>query len=293
MIAKEWDDDHAHSAPRGWKHAVAATLPTILVFGLVHTALVFVLTDPLSARTFVDEGFGRPQGIEYLPRVVLDEFVLALLPLSVLACFASLRERTRLLGVAALVSAVPYCAAALHLLVNEPEFGAYLIPLVLPYAGIAVLAWPRYILVAAVVVGASLGLRTIRIFDPKPADAQYRRDLGERFESGGGAVFLGTPSELTAFLLAAPQFEPMPLDEFLVQPPETVRAALPYFDRKLDERLSKGELVLLTEGARQLLTQPTDTVLRSGNVLGEHLEARYVFDDVSHGAFHATALRRR
>lgn len=276
VVAKPVDGGHA---ARGRALAVA------LSFVAAHVGLVFVVADPFGASRFVEEGFGRPQGVEHLPRVVLDEYVLALMPLSVLGLAVGFQRTTRWLGVAAFLAALPYCAAALELLVAEPEFGAYLLPLALPLAYVCVRAYAAPILVLAAVVASVLGLATLRVFAPSAEDLRYRADLSTCIGEDRGMIFVGAVDELTNLLIAEPALDIVPLDEILVQAPEAVRATLPIFDAKLRDEWAKGRRTWLSGGARALLASDTDALpLRSRSVLAEHLDAQYEWRAVSRGS---------
>lgn len=115
-----------------------------LVAGAVHATLVLVLPRVLPScygfwadlgtglRT--ESSIGRPQSLDYLPNIFMQEWLWPLLPLSVFAFTAVLRRALWAEFAAFAVGMVPYLWLSVRQLVHEPEYGAYMLPMTLPAA---------------------------------------------------------------------------------------------------------------------------------------------------------------
>jgi hypothetical protein len=87
------------------------------------------------AEGFRQEGsIGRPQGLEWTGVIFVQEWLWPLLPLSALVFLAPLRAGLRREFVAFALGAVPFLYLSVRQLVFEPEFGAYLLPMLVPAA---------------------------------------------------------------------------------------------------------------------------------------------------------------
>ncbi|MFQ5506378.1 MAG: hypothetical protein ACE5F1_16535, partial [Planctomycetota bacterium] len=75
-----------------WRRA----LRLALLAALVHVAASFLVSDPLQSGHFLELGFGHPQGIVHLPGVLLEEWLLPFLPLSLVCLAAFFRPALRL-----------------------------------------------------------------------------------------------------------------------------------------------------------------------------------------------------
>jgi hypothetical protein len=266
-----------------WQQAVReGALGTLvlqaLVAGMVHAALFLLLPHLLPAqyglfadlhRAFSIEGnTGRPKGIAYMPEILLQEWFVPLLPVSVTA-FAALRRR-KLWGEAAAfcLGMAPLVYICLHLLVGEPEHGAYLLPMVLPAALLTARSLPLRVnamLVGLSAVGA-FGQWFWHEHRLAPAYAEWVADLHTAAEGKPMYAVLGSHEEL------AMGFARLSTDEFLwtrddaIMPraqltPEHLQAVHQW----LELQRVQGRAVLLTASAVSTLEDPAAQMRREGS----------------------------
>ena len=141
------------------------------VAGAVHAAQWFVMPRLLPehygfwadlGRGFAAESsIGRPQSLDYLPAILWQEWLRPLAPLSWLALGALASGRSRRDAVVLLVGFLPFLYISVRQLVFEPEFGAYLLPMLpaaaLLGASLPLGRWGRFaVLVATIGNGLSL-----------------------------------------------------------------------------------------------------------------------------------------
>lgn len=123
------------------------SLPSILcaaVAGGVHGALLLGLPQlfpafyghwaDLGAGMAAEASIGRPQSLDYTPRIFWQEWLLPQLPLSLFAFMAVAVPRLRAEFAAFLIGFAPFLYVSVRQLVFEPEFGAYMVPMLLPAA---------------------------------------------------------------------------------------------------------------------------------------------------------------
>lgn len=261
-----------------------------LVFAASFAALLFTWTDPFANRDFVEGGFGRPQGVEYLPGITWREYLLGLAPLSVLAPLAITKREVRMQALAFVLACVPYLYGALKLLVGEIEFGAYLLPLALPAAYLCTRAWPLPVLALCMVFGTSLGVRNVLRFHADEQETQLREGMRDAVATRSVLVMLGSVDEFEAILIAAPRAQLVPLDELARQAEAQIRAALPFFDQRIAAAIAKKREVWISAAGLAFLDQPASAAFPSGAVLARHIRERYRLDRCGAGSFESFRL---
>ncbi|HLQ37442.1 MAG TPA: hypothetical protein VK348_06560, partial [Planctomycetota bacterium] len=92
------------------------------------------LYSDLHAAFSVEGSTGRPNSLDWLPSIFVQEWLWPLLPLSVLPLLALRRAGLRLELLAMALGMAPLLYICVRLLVGEPEYGAYLLPMLLPAA---------------------------------------------------------------------------------------------------------------------------------------------------------------
>ncbi|MCR9243573.1 MAG: hypothetical protein NXI31_00975 [bacterium] len=107
-----------------------------LLFGLLPLLLpgFYGFWADLAAGAAAEGSIGRPQSLDYTPRVLWEEWLLAWPVWSVVAFAAGMRVRQRRECTAFVIGFAPYLFVCVRQLVFEPEFGAYMLPMVLPAA---------------------------------------------------------------------------------------------------------------------------------------------------------------
>jgi len=119
------------------------SLSMAAVAGVVHGALAFGLPQllpgyghwsDLGAGFAAESSIGRPQSLDYTLQIFWQEWLWPQLPLSLFAFTAALSRSLRREFIAFVIGFVPFLYLSVRQLVFEPEFGAYMLPMVLPAA---------------------------------------------------------------------------------------------------------------------------------------------------------------
>ena len=182
------------------------------VAGGVH-ALLFVVMPKLLPSHYgfwadLDAGLeaegsiGRPQSFDWLPTIFVQEWLWPLLPVSALVFVAPLRRALRLEFAAFAIGLAPFLVLCVRLLVFEPEYGAYVLPLVLPAALLVAQATPvRWQLAVAgsLLVGVLPWVTPDRMLDKNAmVDAAFARSVAEAAGSAEPFVMVGSAHELAS-----------------------------------------------------------------------------------------------
>lgn len=258
-----------------------------VVAGSVHSVLFLVLPRlfPGFYRFWADLGaglheegsIGRPQSFDWSGTILLQEWLAPLLPVSVAVFLAPLRRALRLEFLAFVVGFLPFFAICVRQLVFEPEYGAYLLPLVLPASLLcaqacpARLRRPAFLLLLAGLV-PWFGPSRAHLREQEAVDAAFAASVQE---AAGGAkpfVLVGSARELAS---AYARLQP---DELLwVREDATMEPALATPERLagvgafLGALHAGGRAVLLTEGALASLDDPRAAMLAEKATL--HVES--------------------
>jgi hypothetical protein len=282
----------------------AAEFGRAALAGGVHAALILVLPRllpacygfwaDLGAGAAAEGSIGRPQSLDYAGVIFWQEWLLPLLPLSVLVFAALLRRRLWPEFAAFAVGFVPYLYVAVRQLVFEPEYGAYLLPMVLPAAMLTArrfaarrVAWP--LLLVGVYVWYQGPLQHLRV--QRQQDDYFAIGAASAAATARPYVLVGSHRELgSAFARLDP-------DDFLWVQPNAFRpreeldprrlAAVEIYLRQLH---GEGRAVLITESAIATLDDPRSARLlekpslhveanatMAGPLLAERLRAAFAF----------------
>ncbi len=250
--------------------------------GAVHVALWLALPRllpahyghwaDLAAGFAAEASTGRPQSLAFLPEIVWQEWLRPLAPMSWLALGALFVPGLRREAVAFVLGLAPFLYVSVRQLVDEPEFGAYLLPL-LPGAALLVarLPLPRIVLWFLLAATVANGLTLEPWRRSEPVD-----DLAvevERAEPGGAPfVLIGSHRELAVayetFGVPAQRRDPLRDDRFLwVRAQASARAetftpeqalGVEHFLKALQAR---GRAVLITRTALASLDDPRAAML--------------------------------
>ncbi|GAB4144240.1 MAG: hypothetical protein Fur0037_12000 [Planctomycetota bacterium] len=243
----------------------------------------------LSAAFARESSIQRPQGLEWMPAIFGQEWLLPLLPLSVLVVPAAFRSELRAESLVLALGLLPYLYLATRQLVFEPERGAYLLPLLLPAARICSAFWIGKRGLSVLVVLSMLGgILQILIHERGLAGA-YREFANGVAKAARGAsrppfVLIGArklPGEdgphdelamafasldPSTFLWVRSQAQ-MPRERF---DPAQAAATVAWLGGILDQ----GRPVLVTEGAMAELATPSE-VLRGEKDTGQPSNDHY------------------
>ena len=143
----------------------------VALAGAVHALLWFALPRlfpsyygvhaDLAAAFAKETSINRPQSIDYAPEIFVQEWLLPLMPVSVLCFAAALRRELRAELLAFVLGLVPFLYLCVRQLVHEPENGAYLLPMTMPAVLLAVQALRPRVTVTAAIVGAMVALLSL------------------------------------------------------------------------------------------------------------------------------------
>ena len=228
-------------------------------------------------------------------RTLWEEWVYAFMPLSLLVFSAALSASGRRLLTALLPALLTYLLAALVLVGDHDERGAYLLPLVFP-AVLGVLhgrpCWRTGLLWGAILIGGSVGLVRILAHDDGSRSvaeaAEFRELIGER------AAFLltGSEADIETCMIRLPGQPFRHLSRYASLLPEELAAELPGIDRAIDRTLAESTEIYITREAMVYL-QSDDPRNRSGRDLLAHLRENYRLDDLPGTLFLGQRLRDR
>lgn len=244
--------------------------------GAVHGALFLLLPRiwpafygdyaDLSAAMARETSTGRPQGIEWTPTILVQEWLLPLLPLSVAWLPALGRRPLRGEAAALVLGLLPLLYVCVRQLVFEPERGAYLLPLLPVAALLTVRCWGPRLLAALVLLSAGIGVAQVLHHEATTARAgdAWLADLRAAAGPARPFALLDTHRELRWAMaaLAPGVFPAVPGDFLYVRRLSTMpRAALG--DAHLDgmaawlqARLGEGRAVLLSTDTLRALADP-------------------------------------
>lgn len=266
----------------------------------------------LSSGVATQQSASRPQFFANLPAIVWQEWLQPLLPLSWLVFAAPFVRSLRREFVAFAIGALPFLYWSVRLLVNEPEHGAYMLPVV-PAAALLVARLLRGRVVLGLVVllapllFAALGGRVSLLpqieNQPQEETRQMRAMIDAVAEGAVPFVLVGSHAELGSVYeclpLPARRRDRMTEDRFLwlralaAMPVHKVTpahfAGVEAFLRALH---AQGRAVLMThEGLRSLLS-PRATMLAenpasavgadesmAGPLFAQHLRDHFVLQD--------------
>ena len=212
------------------------------------------------ATAFAREAsIGRPQSLDWLPVILVQEWLWPLLPLSVTWLAACRVAALRPAVVALCIGLVPYLYLCVRQLVHEPERGAYMLPLLLPAAALSALSLPR---AAVVALAAASGVAACWGWGVE--QATLRRDYHDtvlefREAAGGGAYFaiVGRHDEMaTCFAIIAPADFAWIRPQAAMPREQCTEEVLAATRNGLLAMHASGRAVLLTAGARASLEDP-------------------------------------
>ncbi len=277
-------------AGRLWRDLGWATLAGAIHLGLFFALLRYEVTG-LQDGVFnaLESGIGRPKHLSYLPAVTWQEWVRPFLPLSVLWLWAWSSRRWRPEALALTVGLLPYLGLCLLLIVGEEEFGAYLLPLVIPAARLTLLGLPRWLIAVAVLASLGLSWQVIKAHDDATGAREFVAGLRAELAAGPQHLWVGGTAEIGYCLAGAPEVEFHPIVG-LVQgvDPADYAQSLQQFDMLVQMSRQLGQPLLLTAGGRRSLLDPE---LPFGRVLLDHIRATCDPEQITRGAFALWRLR--
>ena len=266
-----------------------AAIPCVVAASLHVLGAVF-FAKLAQSQQFLEEGFRRPQGIEYLAEIFRDEWLTAFLPLSLLAFVAFRRRELRLQVAALLLALVPYLGSALRLLVHEPERGAYLLPLAILAARLTAGALPGKLLLATCLLSATLCVGQVLRHDDTTEYRQITNGIRANIDEKQSVLLIGEPKVLSACLVFLPDLLLYPLDEAAKFKAKDLTGVLPMFDKSIEVNWAAGRQVYLTRGGEAYLADPANSWHGAGPVLLKHIREKYRLTEVKGKGFAALRL---
>lgn len=245
--------------------------------GAVHSLLFLLLPKvwpsfygdyaDLAGAAQREGSIGRPQSLDYTPRILLLEWLLPLLPLSVAFLPALRRRELRLETVALLLGLLPFLYVCVRQLVFEPEYGAYMLPLLPLCARLTAAVWSRPWLWAMVLLSGAGGIWHVLHLESQGLIGQlaWRKELGEAAAGAEPYALLDTHRELCwAFATLEAGHGPAdPRSQFLYVRPVAMSPRATFVPAHLEramqhllERRRSGRALLITTDTIRALEDP-------------------------------------
>jgi hypothetical protein len=277
---------------RRWADAAARVRTLLLgaLAGVAHVALWVALPRlfpgfygyhaDLAAAFAKEASIGRPQSLDWTPVIFAQEWLWPVLPLSLFCWLAALRRGLRLEFAAFALGFLPFLYLCVRQLVDEPENGAYLLPLVPAAALLTVQALPPRaggLLALVAVLGAPFVVRCEQTGWDDPA--QYGSLVAACDTAAAGrpfAVLFATHREMAiGYARLSPWDGGAPGRAFLyVQQTALMPRAL-YSEAmrqgsiaELREVIARGGAVLITGATRSFLRDPETGIRAESKTFG-------------------------
>jgi hypothetical protein len=241
-----------------------------LLAGAVHTAMFLLLPRIPALRDFygnyadlqqafaVEASIGREQSLRNTGEIFLQEWP-PLQPVSIACAVAFLRARTRLEALAMLLGLLPFLYICVRQLKDEPEHGAYLLPLLLPAARLTAAALPSFLSVGLVIwsVVTSIWQHGLQEAELWPQYATWQRELLTAADGHPFLALIGRHEELGRCQAMLQPDEYLWVRDHAAIPramvvPEQFQGTEAY----LRGQMQQGRSVLLTAGGFLLLADP-------------------------------------
>lgn len=252
-----------------WRHGERRRdLRLAVLAGAVHAALFLLLPKLLpgfygfhadmAQAAAVEGSIGRDQSLANTFEILVQEWV-PLQPLAFAVLVAFVLPRCRREALALLLGFLPFLYWSVRQLKDEPEHGAYLLPVLLPAARLVALALPSPLSIALVLwslVSAfwQVGLEEQATWQGYQA---WHRSLLAAADGRPPYVIVGRHEEMgMAKVLLRPDEFFYIRDAAAMPPAELPPALLAAVDQQLAAKLASGAAVLLSAGGLAMLQDP-------------------------------------
>ena len=266
--------------------------------------------------------FLRSLGTDWgqFPRVLWYEWLMPMMPLSVLAPAALLLARTRTAALLFLLALAGYLVLTTMLLapaavMQKPEylppfatyeFGAYFLPLAFPAAMLALRIVPVRAQILVPIFGVVWALLMMFTSSRAPSDLDYGRDALAVVDEQKARLLIGGYGELDSILQLRPDCGSEPMHNepstvltvyglwlWLFRFPEYRKPELvtTWFDVQVQQVTQKGGQMVVTDEALALLRATHDGLLDV--LVNEHIPAHYELRRIEHGRFRGAIVTRR
>ena len=237
-------------------------------------------------RRCVELALDRPEGI---PRVLWNEWLFALLPLSGLLHLCLLRSRARRAALWLHLSLLGYLAFVFLILSSfwPSERGAYLLPFVFPAAWLTVRAFGTRVAVLALLVSMALGLGGIvthdRSAELRELASALRTELGT--QENEAFFLMVTHDDVGARYALAPEVPAAYFFPFLDFDDEAMLPAVrQQLAGHLDGLLGRGtRLYLSRDGLQYMRADATEAAIRGPGWIVSFLDERFAWRPVEGG----------
>ncbi|HHI81410.1 MAG TPA: hypothetical protein ENK02_15710 [Planctomycetes bacterium] len=202
----------------------------------------------------------RWSDLAFLPHSILREWLLPAFPASILFLFTFGQRGSRLRAGAVLLGLLPFLGLSFVLMTHNDEFGAYVLPMLIPASLLAASTLPRPLLLLGLSIGLVYGVRNVRRHDKRPQAERVR--LLRLAESKLGPFTLLCDERPDGWLWPALIAQQHPsawtLQELGL--PQMQEKDLPLVLQRIDALLAsehrRGRSLLLSRGALRLLQDP-------------------------------------
>lgn len=272
---------------------IALAHGALMLFGLDLLRALGLPIGPTGAAQFAAQqlGIDTPR---HAAALVVQEWLVPFLPLSVVSVVALAVPASRWLAAAVLLCTLLYLVLAYAILGGIwNERGAYLLPLAWPLAWLGVRAVPARVGWLSVPVGLGVALVLIDAHDDPQRSLAYVEGVRAAAGDREPLLLIGDSSDIEALFVRMPEAPFLSIVSLAAHPPAVVARGLPELDRYLRDQIEcERRAVLLTAGAEQWLRSPR--AAGSGAALAlDYLERHFSLQPVNSGRFHGKRIELR
>lgn len=251
------------------------TVALVLIFGAlgadVHVG---------AAAEFLARGSDRRLQLQWVPSQVWVDWLRPFAPLSFVAVLGAWRDHGA--SAALLCGVVASLVATFLLMAPTTENGAYLLPLVFAAALLVVRTLPRWLWVATMLVGLTLGWRWIAAHENPTFGRAFVADVRALAADTPVELFCGQHREFDACMIFGPDIAWRELLNETSLPPEAVPTLIAGLREWVTLRQRDGRIVLITDGALEYLAAPVGVEQRTGPLLRQAIQREFRLEPV-HG----------
>lgn len=264
-----------------------------LVLVATHLVVVRVLGWLVTGSTkFLDSSGGLLQSALTIPVAVSDalaiawhEWLLAFLPMSVVALVCTFLGPHRRLAIAVHLALLPYLGACIVVVKGLVEHGAYVLPMALPLAWVVVRALPVRGSLACIAIGTAVALWIMAPFRQPASERAFAADALVLEQQSPMWVLTGSVDEVQALARDATSIA---LSNVVIMAAagglgdDMLPVLLAAWDESIVKARAGGRRMVLTRSALDFLRHPDGGQLVRMMAM---VDARYEWHPVEHGAF--------
>lgn len=271
----------------------------ILVMGAVHYGGIRALGQVVTGSTdflassggLLQSALSIPVGAGEAATILWYEWLRAFLPASLVALACLFVRGHRREAIAVHVALVPYLGACIVVVKGIVENGAYVLPMALPLAWIAVRALPVGALVAGAGVGTAVALALMLPLRQDAREHAFSADVAALDREQPVWILTADAGELAAIVRDATSVAASSVVVLAPAgglPPEMLPALCAAWDQAVAGANAKGQRVVLTRSAIDFLRDPAAPMLAR---MMDDVDRRYDWIPVERGSFRGYEVR--